>query len=75
MAAVSDPIPSLADLHAVGAAQQPTYPDPDEVARVVKALRTRPPLVFARGGRILITLWNEPSVPARMPRSRRRLTT
>ena len=47
MAAVSDPIPSLADLHAVGAAQQPTYPDPDEVARVVKALRTRPPLVFA----------------------------
>jgi|GEM_PF-4590491 len=47
MAAVSDPIPSLADLHAVGAAQQPSYADPAEVARVVKALRTRPPLVFA----------------------------
>jgi 3-deoxy-7-phosphoheptulonate synthase len=47
MARVPDLIPSLADLHARGAAQQPTYPDPEEVARVVAELRRRPPLVFA----------------------------
>jgi len=44
---VSEPIPSLADLHAVGAAQQPSYPDLAEVDKVVAALRQRPPLVFA----------------------------
>ncbi len=47
MADVPDLIPSLADLHARGAAQQPEYADPAEVARVVALLRRRPPLVFA----------------------------
>jgi len=42
-----EPIPSLAELHRMGAAQQPTYPDVDEVARVLAELRHRPPLVFA----------------------------
>ena len=42
-----EPIPSLAELHALGAAQQPSYPDPDAVARVLAELRRRPPLVFA----------------------------
>lgn len=42
-----EPIPSLAELHLMGAAQQPTYPDADEVARVLAELRHRPPLVFA----------------------------
>ena len=42
-----EPIPSLAELHALGAAQQPTYPDADAVARVLAELRRRPPLVFA----------------------------
>nr|WP_300148775.1 3-deoxy-7-phosphoheptulonate synthase class II [Propionicimonas sp.] len=42
-----DPIPSLAELHRLGAAQQPAYPDADEVARVLAELRRRPPLVFA----------------------------
>lgn len=41
------PIPSLAELHRLGAAQQPVYPDADEVARVLAELRHRPPLVFA----------------------------
>ncbi|MGV8908671.1 MAG: class II 3-deoxy-7-phosphoheptulonate synthase [Propionicimonas sp.] len=31
----------------MGAAQQPVYPDPAEVARVLAELRHRPPLVFA----------------------------
>ncbi|PZQ44948.1 MAG: 3-deoxy-7-phosphoheptulonate synthase class II [Phenylobacterium zucineum] len=31
----------------MGAAQQPTYPDADEVSRVLAELRRRPPLVFA----------------------------
>ncbi|MFZ0530703.1 MAG: 3-deoxy-7-phosphoheptulonate synthase class II [Propionicimonas sp.] len=44
---MSQLIPSLAELHALGAAQQPTYPDPDAVARVLAELRRRPPLVFA----------------------------
>jgi len=44
---VLEPIPSLAELHALGAAQQPTYPDADAVARVLAELRRRPPLVFA----------------------------
>ena len=42
-----EPIPSLAELHRLGAAQQPTYPDADELARVLAELRRRPPLVFA----------------------------
>ncbi|GAB7003726.1 3-deoxy-7-phosphoheptulonate synthase class II [Nocardioides sp. AN3] len=40
-------IPSLADLHALGAAQQPTYPDSAAVQAAVDKLRTMPPLVFA----------------------------
>ena len=40
-------IPDLAALHARGAAQQPTYPDPDAVDDAVARLRTMPPLVFA----------------------------
>ena len=47
MTGVSSPYPSLSDLHALGAAQQPQYPDASEVGRVVEALRRRPPLVFA----------------------------
>ena len=41
------PIPSLAELHRLGAAQQPAYADADEVAHVLAELRHRPPLVFA----------------------------
>ncbi|KAA1428969.1 class II 3-deoxy-7-phosphoheptulonate synthase [Nocardioides antri] len=40
-------IPSLEQLHALGAAQQPTYDDPAAVAAAVARLRTMPPLVFA----------------------------
>ncbi len=40
-------IPSLAELHALGAAQQPAYPDPSALDAVVGQLRRRPPLVFA----------------------------
>lgn len=40
-------IPSLAELHARGAAQQPTYPDPTAVDAAVARLRSFPPLVFA----------------------------
>ncbi|WP_370287550.1 class II 3-deoxy-7-phosphoheptulonate synthase [Nocardioides sp.] len=40
-------IPSLEQLHAIGAKQQPTYDDPAAVAAVVERLRTLPPLVFA----------------------------
>ncbi|MEQ6901182.1 3-deoxy-7-phosphoheptulonate synthase class II [Nocardioides sp. YIM 152588] len=40
-------IPTLEQLHAIGAAQQPTYADPTAVAGVVDRLRTMPPLVFA----------------------------
>lgn len=43
----SPKIPSLAELHAIGAAQQPLYPDAAALARVVETLRSRPPLVFA----------------------------
>ncbi len=39
--------PSLAQLHAMGAAQQPTYADADAVDQVVTRLRGLPPLVFA----------------------------
>jgi 3-deoxy-7-phosphoheptulonate synthase len=44
---VSSPIPDLAALHAMGAAQQPSYPDPAAVDAVVERLRSYPPLVFA----------------------------
>ncbi|MGL5856892.1 MAG: class II 3-deoxy-7-phosphoheptulonate synthase [Angustibacter sp.] len=40
-------VPSLAQLHALGAAQQPTYPDRAAVDATVRRLRTMPPLVFA----------------------------
>lgn len=40
-------IPSLADLHAIGAAQQPTYTDPVARDAAVDTLRRMPPLVFA----------------------------
>ena len=40
-------IPSLDDLHAMGAAQQPTYVDPSARDAAVQALRKMPPLVFA----------------------------
>ncbi|WP_368732094.1 class II 3-deoxy-7-phosphoheptulonate synthase [Nocardioides humilatus] len=40
-------IPSLEQLHAMGAAQQPNYDDPAAVAAAVARLRTMPPLVFA----------------------------
>ncbi|MBK8463416.1 MAG: 3-deoxy-7-phosphoheptulonate synthase class II [Nigerium sp.] len=40
-------IPSLNDLHARGAAQQPNYPDAAALADAVGELRQRPPLVFA----------------------------
>ncbi|HEX4191436.1 MAG TPA: 3-deoxy-7-phosphoheptulonate synthase, partial [Marmoricola sp.] len=43
----SSPIPDLAALHAMGAAQQPTYPDPSAVDAAVARLRSFPPLVFA----------------------------
>jgi len=40
-------VPSLSELHALGAAQQPTYPDHAAVEAAVARLRTMPPLVFA----------------------------
>lgn len=40
-------LPSLEQLHAIGAKQQPTYDDPAALAAVVDRLRTLPPLVFA----------------------------
>ncbi|WP_338040999.1 class II 3-deoxy-7-phosphoheptulonate synthase [Nocardioides solisilvae] len=40
-------VPTLEQLHAMGAAQQPTYGDPREVERAVTRLRKSPPLVFA----------------------------
>ena len=40
-------IPDLSALHALGAAQQPTYPDATAVDAAVARLRTFPPLVFA----------------------------
>ncbi len=39
--------PDLASLHALGAAQQPTYPDAAAVDAAVARLRRMPPLVFA----------------------------
>jgi len=40
-------VPSLEQLHAIGARQQPTYDDPAALAAAVERLRTLPPLVFA----------------------------
>ena len=40
-------IPDLAALHALGAAQQPNYPDQTAVEAAVARLRSFPPLVFA----------------------------
>ena len=40
-------IPSLAELHTIGAAQQPTYPDQAALDAAVARLRVLPPLVFA----------------------------
>lgn len=40
-------IPDLSTLHALGAAQQPTYPDRGALDSAVAKLRTAPPLVFA----------------------------
>ena len=40
-------IPSLTDLHALGAAQQPTYPDAAALSAATDKLRSCPPLVFA----------------------------
>lgn len=40
-------IPTLEELRAIGAAQQPTYLDLDERDRAVETLRRMPPLVFA----------------------------
>ncbi len=40
-------IPDLEALHALGPAQQPTYPDKGAVDAAVARLRTMPPLVFA----------------------------
>ncbi len=43
-----DPVlPGLAELHALGAAQQPSYPDRGVVDATVERLRTARPLVFA----------------------------
>ena len=40
-------VPSLEQLHAIGAEQQPSYGDPVALAAAVERLRTLPPLVFA----------------------------
>jgi 3-deoxy-7-phosphoheptulonate synthase len=44
---VTSTIPDLDTLHALGAAQQPSYPDPVAVEAAVAKLRKVPPLVFA----------------------------
>src|SRR5690606_28905867 len=44
---VSVTLPTLEDLHALKPLQQPSYPDPAQVADVVARLRALPPLVFA----------------------------
>ncbi|MGN6253130.1 MAG: class II 3-deoxy-7-phosphoheptulonate synthase [Marmoricola sp.] len=44
---VPSSVPDLATLHALGAAQQPTYPDAAAVEAAVARLRSFPPLVFA----------------------------
>ena len=40
-------IPALDELRALGAAQQPSWPDPSAVDEAVSTLRAMPPLVFA----------------------------
>ena len=47
MVLVSERVPDLASLHAMGPAQQPTYPDAAAVDAAVARLRRMPPLVFA----------------------------
>lgn len=44
---VPSTIPSLSELHALGASQQPTYTDAAALASVVSELSALPPLVFA----------------------------
>jgi 3-deoxy-7-phosphoheptulonate synthase len=44
---VTSTVPDLSALHAMGAAQQPTYPDAAALDLAVDRLRTSPPLVFA----------------------------
>src|SRR5690606_2528018 len=44
---VSVTLPTLEDLHALKPLQQPSYPDPAQVADVVARLRALPRLVFA----------------------------
>ena len=44
---MSEHVPDLATLHAMGPAQQPTYADPTAVEAAVARLRGMPPLVFA----------------------------
>jgi 3-deoxy-7-phosphoheptulonate synthase len=44
---IPGPIPDLAALHALGATQQPAYPDRAAVDAAVGRLRSFPPLVFA----------------------------
>ncbi|WP_460817131.1 class II 3-deoxy-7-phosphoheptulonate synthase [Nocardioides korecus] len=44
---MSAPVPDLAALHALGPAQQPSYPDRAAVDSAVARLRRMPPLVFA----------------------------
>jgi 3-deoxy-7-phosphoheptulonate synthase len=44
---VTGSLPDLATLHAIGASQQPRYPDADALDRAVTRLRRMPPLVFA----------------------------
>ena len=44
---MNDAFPSLDQLHAIGALQQPTYSDPAALAAAVEKLRNQPPLVFA----------------------------
>jgi 3-deoxy-7-phosphoheptulonate synthase len=41
------PVPTLHSLRALGAAQQPPWPDPDALEAAVAKLRSVPPLVFA----------------------------
>ncbi len=47
MASAGSTIPTLEALHALGPAQQPSYPDRAAVDAAVARLRTMPPLVFA----------------------------
>ncbi len=44
---MSATLPTLEELHALKPLQQPSYPDPAQVADVVARLRALPPLVFA----------------------------